>query len=138
MAAISKQLRASDISSVPKKPNWKKRLWDTLTEYVHLRDGDMCRICKRNPGYALYHLVPQNEGNAVRYCEDNVVWGCRGCNCGESNHRARYARLHERIFGKDYMDRLWERSKPIAQFRDHHYKEMTEEYEAKIKAFKKL
>lgn len=98
------------ISGRPKLPSIKAladRLWDLLTIYVRRRDGPMCRICGRNPGYALFHLIPQNEGNAVRYDPDNVVWGCSACNCGEVNYRARYARKFEQMFGRDYMDILW-------------------------------
>ena len=121
------------ISKRPRKPSIKslrKKLWDTLTRYVRRRDGPLCRICKLEPGYALFHLVPQNEGNAVRYDPLNVVWGCRSCNCAEVNHRARYARKFEEMFGKEYMDALWTKSRIIPQFRRPDWERMIAEVEA--------
>jgi hypothetical protein len=91
-----------------------------VVRLLGLRDkalnGPLCRLGEYCPhfyevgpheGELAYHLVPQNEGEAARLDPPNVVWACRSANEAERRRRAYFAQVHEKIFGKLFMDERW-------------------------------
>lgn len=96
----------------------KKMLWDEMTTYVRLRDGDVCVACGYELGYALNHIVPASEGSWAKWSIDNVFWGCRTDNFKEFHHRAYWASVvFPRLFGQARISYLWEKSKEKVQYR---------------------
>lgn len=96
----------------------KNKLWDLNTLAVMKRDGSMCRACKKNPGYAQNHIVPQCEGPGLVYDLDNIFWGCSSCNAAEKFRRGWWrGEVFPSIFGAEYVDNLWKRSRHPSQLR---------------------
>lgn len=128
-------------SGKPRFPSIKtlaKKLWDITTLIVRRRDGPICKACKKNQGYAINHIVPQNEGNALRYELDNLFWGCRECNYSENNYRGRWQRIKfPEIFGKEFVEDLWAKAGQIVQFRRPDYECMIAERQAMLENGKK-
>ena len=103
---------------LPSIKTLKDKLWDLNTLAVRKRDGPMCRACKVNPGYAQNHIVPQCEGPGLVFDLDNLFWGCSSCNASEKFFRATWrGEKFPSIFGADFVDELWRRSRLPAQLR---------------------
>lgn len=110
----------------------KKELWAEVAAYVKERDrkvrGDVCRICGKRPIECAYHIIPSHEGAATRYDEENIAGACNACNASEKWNRASYVFLHKKIFGAEMVDRLYEKSRQIVQFKRCDIIEMTERF----------
>ncbi len=100
-----------------------KKLDELWSFAVRLRDkkkfGDTCRIqeaaeCSGTSQVA-YHLVPRGSWG-IRWDLDNGVAACCACNRGEQLNRQKYARLHDRLFGIYFMDKLNEKADAHKRF----------------------
>jgi len=108
----------------PTKTAIKKKLWNLVSLYVRLRDkflyGDKCRIGEACGGAGrievAYHIIPSNDGAAIRYDFDAIVGACSPCNYGEKNHRWKYRRIHIKIFGKEFVEALETKADEVAQY----------------------
>jgi len=71
------------------------------------RNGNSCRIhgapCV---GGVAYHILPQMNGDAFRFIEENVIWACNQANRGEQMNRDLYAQKHRQIFGDAYIQAI--------------------------------
>jgi hypothetical protein len=121
---------------LPSIRSLQNRLWDLNTAIVKRRDGPICVACQSAEGYAQNHIIPQCEAPGMAYDLDNMFWGCRGCNCWESNQRASWQKIHfPRIFGQARMDVLWARKVTAVQLRRPDYLRMIAEREAMLANF---
>lgn len=139
-AAERKQRRAEKAKTLWKdKPKNEKRKYVKKSKFVRLRnqldqecqayaverDKEIgCRIrkaaqCTGNSEVG-YHLLPRGKW-AVRWDLDfmgigNIVGACNACNAGERWHRLDYADRHRELFGDDFYEALWEKSREPYHF----------------------
>jgi len=104
----------------------------TAKKFVEWRAMGLCDVCKINQGYSWYHIIPANEGQWAKWSIENIVWGCRECNCKENKFRAKYVDLHRMIFGYEFYAMLREKSNKTVQFRGEDFKRMREALEQKM------
>jgi len=111
-----------------RKPRRKKSLFVRLRDqldkeaqaYAVKRDESQgCRIRKAaqctGRSEVGYHLLPRGKWK-VRWDLDfmgigNIVGACAPCNAGERWHRLDYGERHRELFGDEFYEALWERSK---------------------------
>ena len=82
--------------------------------FIRLRDrlrfGNVCRIRKAKGcsglGEVAYHILPRGRSDATRWHPSNGVLACSACNRGEQMNRQKYARYHEKLFGRETIDFL--------------------------------
>lgn len=121
---------------LPSMARVKKECWEALSLFVRERDGrlnqGLCLICGVNKITLAYHLIPAGSGSMAKWDPGNIVGGCRDCNWGEKNRRVKYAYIHMRLFGVQYMKRLEERSRIMVQYKRHDFLEMTETFRRQI------
>lgn len=96
----------------------RDRLDDLWSLAVRRRDaflyGPLCRICHKAPATVGYHLVPKKRGDFIRWLMENGCGGCAPCNWGERNNPGLYRAKHVSIFGKDAIESIEARARPLA------------------------
>lgn len=124
-----------------KKPSitkLRKQVWDALSLYVRARDSKvhngLCLICVTRPIEIAYHLIPANEGAAMKFDHEDVVGACSLCNFLEQNNRARYSLKHIELFGIEKMRALEAKSRTTVQYRRPDYEAMLSDFRARLAA----
>lgn len=89
----------------------KDRLWRTLKELVHLRDGNVCITCgaKNLKGHNRHagHFIPSAAcGGFLRYDLRNVWSQCARCNMFLGGAGAEYTRALEKMYGVKFVDKI--------------------------------
>ena len=117
-------------------PILRDRLTEMCHTFIRLRDirlyNNTCVICRRNPIFCAYHIVPKSRGDAIRWDELNIVGACAACNEGERWNRSLYRDKHIAIFGKVHVEAIEERARHIVKLDRDKVIDMTDYYRRKI------
>tara|TARA_R100001143_G_C3348643_1_gene128259 strand:- start:407 stop:862 length:456 start_codon:yes stop_codon:yes gene_type:complete len=110
----------------------KDKLWRTLKELVHKRDGSVCISCgaKNLKGHNRHagHFIPSAAcGGFLRYDLRNVWTQCARCNMFLGGAGAEYTRALEKLYDAKFVDKiLIDKQQEIKL--DVHYVESLNEY----------
>lgn len=86
-----------------KKPKSKNSAWRVFSEYIRTRDKWVCVLCQRSKenGYVMQagHVVPVgNNGNTIKYLEDDVFCQCDACNRLHAKNPSAYFNWYDSKF----------------------------------------
>ncbi len=130
--AIGLRGKKAKRKKLPSITKLRKQVWTALSLYIRERDkslhGGLCLICRTRPIKLAYHLIPANEGAAMKFDPDDCVGACTLCNFYEQNNRARYALKHIELFGIEKMRALEEKSRTTVQYRRPDYEAMLRDF----------
>lgn len=96
----------------PTLPKLKKILWREISALVRSW-SEVCLACKSRPTEVAAHIVPSHEGAATRFFLPNLYPCCSICNGLEKWNRGSWVKVHESMFGTDYVDALYAYSETI-------------------------
>lgn len=113
----------------------KQKLWSVVSFFIRTRDKVLFGLCRigeacggQGPIEVAYHVMPSNDGAMLRYDPRNLVGACRRCNEGERHHRIRYLGVHERVLGKEFVERLRELSGQVKKYSKADYVALRERF----------
>lgn len=118
---------------------WKNKFWGVFSKYIRERDEYICFTCgKEGKGKGMHagHFIPRRSGGLSLFFHEENVWSqCFHCNINLGGNGAEfYRRLVERI-GADRVEELFRlRDQGFRQYTIQEYKDLIEEYNAKIEA----
>ena len=78
------------------------------------------------------HWIPQAQGNACRYLDDNVWVQCYRCNVNLGGNGPEYSAFMEYAVGKERMNELRQLSKTTKKFTVDELRELEDENRRKI------
>ena len=123
---------------IPRKVNYKKRLWKVFSEYVRRRDGGKCFTCDTVKDYKLMdagHFIPAGTCPPPLYFDErNVSCQCTSCNRYKSGNLSVYAiRLVEK-YGSEVLRELDAMKKRGGKWNSWTYQEYINLYKSKIES----
>lgn len=138
-----KEKRKTIFSGKPlnqKRSQLREKIDKLWSMYVRIRDcrlfGPFCRICKKAVGQwkegVGYHIIPKQRGTSIRWDLDNGVLACTSCNFGEMMNRSLYRDKHVAIFGKDFIEKMEEKSRTKVKYSASELEEIRKEIELRI------
>jgi len=124
----------------PTAKTLKRKLWETLSLYIRLRDSDergysnciSCGVKKLYTDMDAGHFIPKNKGLAVYFLEDNIHSQCPGCNRYLHGNLYRYGKALEMKIGSKRIDELEALSKTTKKFTLVEYQAMIDYYRDEI------
>ena len=123
----------------------KKKLWETVSLYIRLRDSDdenFCTCCTCSE-YRHYkdsiqagHYIASGQSSFHRYNERNIHPQCYWCNIGKNGNVLEYREFMIKKYGQEYTDWLYEtRNEPTNLWKEE-IKELTIQYKQKLEELK--
>jgi len=118
----------------------KRKLWETFSLYIRLRDSDEKGYCRCISYGAVKpykemdagHFIPKNKGLAIYFEEDNIHAQCRGCNSFLHGNLYDYGKALEHKIGQKRIDELKALSKTTKKFTLAEYQAMIDYYSTEI------
>lgn len=110
----------------PSLSKLKKILW-TETSLVVRSWSPICLVpgC-RNETEVAAHIVPSHEGAATRYFLPNLYPACSPHNNAERMRRGQWVKIHEEMFGAEFVTALYELARTTFQLKKDWVLEQTE------------
>lgn len=107
-----KPARKKRKKKAPTLSKLKKILWREISALVRSW-SEICLACKNRPAEVAAHIVPSHEGAATRFFLPNLYPACSICNGLEKWNRGSWVKVHESMFGVDFVDALYAYSETI-------------------------
>lgn len=119
-----------------KRSTIKKRLWKVISEYIRRKYADdngycscvTCGITKHWKEMQAGHFIPQAQGDACRYIEENIHPQDYRCNVNLGGNGPEYNAFMLDMYGQEKIDELRALSKTTAKFTIPDLLEMEIEY----------
>lgn len=117
-------------------PALKRKLWKVFTQWIKLRDNNICFTCgKKVEGRASQggHFIPKSVcGLGLYFHEDNVHCQCSFCNLQLEGNRIEYAKK----LGQEMVDRLYLiKNQGYTYWTPQFYQTLIDDYGERIKNF---
>lgn len=128
--------------------NIKKRLWETVSLYIRLRDSDDDNFCKcitcpestekrhYKDSIQAWHYVPSWSSSFHRYNEKNIHSQCYWCNVWKGWNLIEYRPFMIKKYWQDYVDYLFDTRNELIDLWKVELKEIHEEYKIKLAELK--
>lgn len=128
----------------PTAKTLKRKLWETVSIYIRLRDSDErgychCISCEKVKPWKEMdagHFIPKNKGLAIYFEEDNIHAQCRECNSFLHGNLYDYGKTLEKKIGQKRIDELKALAKTTKKFTLAEYQAMIDYYKEKIEFLK--
>ena len=122
---------------LPKKINYKKRLWKIFSEYIRRRDGGKCYTCSTIGEWKTFdagHYIPAGKSNPELYFnEKNVQSQCTACNRYKHGNLSVYAiKLVQEYGGTSVLEELESIRKRSVKWNAWTYQVKIDEYKRKL------
>lgn len=101
-------------------------LWEQMRYVVYAESRSQCRTCGSYAPPVACHIVPASCGAMTKFFLPNIYRGCRSCNDAERRRRGHWVKMHESIFGADFVDALYSMSQETFQIKRWWLKEQIE------------
>ena len=128
------------MQKLPKKINYKKRLWKVFSEYTRRRDKGHCFTCNTVKEWKQMdagHFIPKGQSPPPLYfSEKNVHCQCTACNRYKHGNLHEYARRLVFIYGADILDELNGLKQKKVKWNNWTYQVKIDEYKKKIEELK--
>ena len=120
----------------PTTKTLKRKLWETLSLYIRLRDSDergyasciSCGVVKPYKEMHAGHFIPKNKGLAIYYEEDNCHAQCYMCNVRHHGNLYDYGKALEDKIGEQRIKELKALSKTTKKFTLAEFQAMIDYY----------
>jgi 5-methylcytosine-specific restriction endonuclease McrA len=121
---------------IPKKINYKKRLWKVFSEYIRRRDKGCCFTCGTVKDWKEMdagHYIPAGQSPPPLYfSEKNVNCQCTSCNRFKHGNLSVYTRSLMDKFGTGIIDELFELKRHKVKWNAWTYQVKIDEYKKKL------
>jgi len=124
----------------PTPKTLKRKLWETFSLYIRLRDSDekgycrciSCGIVKPYKEMDAGHFIPKSRGMSIYYEEDNVHAQCRQCNTFLHGNLYSYGKTLELKIGMKRINEITKLSRTTKKFTIAEYQAMIDYYNDQI------
>jgi 5-methylcytosine-specific restriction endonuclease McrA len=124
----------------------KRKLWETFSVYIRLRDSDgkgycRCISCGEVKPYKEMdagHFIPKSRGLSIYFYEDNVHAQCRQCNTFQHGNLYKYGKALEGKIGDKAIKEIEKLSKTIRKFTLAEYQGLIDYYKDQIDVLKTI
>ena len=115
----------------------KKKLWDTVSLYIRLRDSDdenfcTCCTCWMYKHYKnwmqAWHYIPSGASSFHRYNEKNIHAQCVWCNVMKHGNLIEYRPFMIGKYWQEYTDWLYETRNELVSVWKEEIKQLTDQY----------
>ena len=121
-----------------KRSTIKKRLWKVISEYIRRKHADdngyvscvTCGITKHWKEMQAGHFIPQAQGDACRYIEENIHPQDYRCNINLGGNGPEYNAYMLEMYGQEKIDELRRLSKTTVKLSISDLEELEAEYKA--------
>ena len=121
-----------------KRSTIKKRLWKVISEYIRRKHADdngyvscvTCGITKHWKEMQAGHFIPQAQGDACRYIEENIHPQDYRCNINLGGNGPEYNAYMLEMYGQEKIDELRRLSKTTVKLSISDLEELEAEYNA--------
>ena len=124
------------MQKLPKKINYKKRLWKIFSEYIRRRDKGQCFTCgtiKEWKQMDAGHFIPAGQSPPPLYFDErNVNCQCTSCNRFKHGNLSVYGLRLTQRYGSEILETLFELKRNKVKWSNWTYKFMIDEYKKKI------
>ena len=125
-----------------KKPTITKarsKAWDAMSQYIRQKDAvdgySKCVTCGNVNHYKKHHaghFIPQSQGNAVRFEENNVHVQCLRCNVHLGSNGPEYYTFMLDTYGQEEIDRLRALSNTTVKYTIADLQELEQKFKQKL------
>ena len=121
-----------------KRSTIKKRLWKVISEYIRRKHADdngyvscvTCGITKHWKEMQAGHFIPQAQGDACRYIEENIHPQDYRCNINLGGNGPEYNAYMLEMYGQEKINELRRLSKTTVKLSISDLEELEAEYKA--------
>ena len=121
-----------------KRSTIKKRLWKVISEYIRRKHADdngyvscvTCGITKHWKEMQAGHFIPQAQGDACRYIEENIHPQDYRCNINLGGNGPEYNAYMLEMYGQEKIDELRRLSKTTVKLSISDLEALEAEYKA--------
>jgi len=118
----------------------QKRLWTVISRVIRLKYADengyascvTCGATKHYKDLQAGHYVPQAQGDACRYIEENIHPQCYRCNINLGGNGPEYNAYMLDMYGQDMIDELRRLSKTTVKFTESDLLDMEAEWKERL------
>jgi 6-pyruvoyl-tetrahydropterin synthase len=119
----------------------KKSLWGFISKVIRMEFADdngyvkcaTCNTVKHYKELQAGHFIPQAQGDAIRYVEENIHPQCYRCNINLGGNGAEYYPYMIDMYGVEFVDELRQLSKTTRKFSETELLDMEAEWKARYK-----
>ena len=102
----------------------RKKAWGAMSRYIRIKYSDSngycscvtCGLTKHYKEMQAGHFIPQAQGNAVRFCEENVHPQCYRCNINLGGNIVEYYEYMREMYGEEKILELRQLSKTTVKY----------------------
>ena len=121
-----------------KRSTIKKRLWKVISEYIRRKHADdngyvscvTCGITKHWKEMQAGHFIPQAQGDACRYIEENIHPQDYRCNINLGGNGPEYNAYMLEMYGQEKINELRRLSKTTVKLSISDLEDLEAEYKA--------
>jgi len=118
----------------------KKSLWGYISKVIRLKYADdngyvkcvTCNTIKHYKELQAGHFIPQAQGDACRYIEENIHPQCYRCNINLGGNGAEYYPYMLDMYGQELIDDLRALSKTTVKFTESDLLDMETEWKERL------
>jgi len=118
----------------------KKSLWGNVSKVIRLKPADSngyvkCATCDTVKHYKEMqagHFIPQAQGDACRYIEENIHPQCYRCNINLGGNGPEYNAYMLEMYGQEMIDYLRAKSRTTVKFSIPDLEDMESEWKERL------
>lgn len=116
---------------MPRKINYKAKLWKVFSQYIRQRDRGVCITCGKVDDWKKQqagHYVARSAGLSLYFDERNVNAQCPACNLFKHGNLTNYALALMNKYGDNILNELDRERRKTKKISPKQYQELIEKY----------